>query len=362
MNGKSVIIFCSNNYLGLANHPELKRAGIEAIEKYGTSSVASRLISGNMTLHEELEEKIAQFKGTESALLFNSGYHANTGVIPALVTRGDLILSDALNHASIIDGCRLSKAETVIYPHSDLNYAESVLKTSRHKRKLIVTDGVFSMDGDIAPLKDLTFLRQKYNALLMVDEAHAIGVIGRNGRGITAHLNVTESVDIMMGTLGKALGSYGAFVATTKVMRDYLINRARSLIFSTSLPPHVCAISLRAIELLESSPSLIEKLHENVRFVKERLKPLFSNIPDNPVPIIPLIVGDDCLTMSISEKLLAEGIFVQGIRPPTVPPGTSRLRATIMATHSIKHLKRFISSIYRICEPLLPARKIHAVE
>lgn len=357
LNGKKVLIFCSNNYLGFANHPELKRAGIEAIEKYGTSSVASRLVSGNMTLHEELEERIARFKGTECALLFNSGYHANTGVIPALADRGDLILSDELNHATIIDGCRLSRAEVVVYPHRDTTFVEDILRKSRHLRKLIVTDGVFSMDGDIAPLRELVFLKDKYNAILMVDEAHATGVVGNNGRGITDELNVTESVDIIMGTLGKALGSYGAFVATNRIIKDYLINKARSLIFSTSLPPSICAVSIRAIELLENSPEIIEKLHANVKHVKSGLKSMFPGIPDNMIPIIPLITGEEKLTMQITEKLLEEGIFVQGIRPPSVPPGTSRLRVTIMATHTKEQLDRLISAIHKICETLIIHRK-----
>jgi len=352
INGKKVILLCSNNYLGLANSPLLKKAAIEAIKKYGTSSSASRLISGNMILHEELEERIKNFKKTEAALLFNSGYHANTGVIPAIVGKEDLILSDELNHASIIDGCRLSKAEVIIYPHRDANYVEMVLKKSKHPKKLIVTDGVFSMDGDISPLPELAFLKEKYHALLMVDEAHATGVIGSNGRGIVDYFNLNNSVDIIMGTFGKALGSFGAFVATTKIMKKYLINKARSLIFSTSLPPHICATSIKAIEIISKNPRLIKKLHTNVEFVKSELKNLFPQIPNNEIPIIPLIIGNEKQTMKICEKLLKEGLYIQGLRPPSVPSKTSRLRMTVMATHTHEQLNRAISVIKGIFNSL----------
>ncbi len=356
LNGKSVILFCSNNYLGLASSPELKRASIEATEKYGTSSGASRLISGNMTIHEELEWRIAKFKGTESALLFNSGYHANLGIIPAIAKQGDLILSDELNHASIIDGTRLSRAEVVVYPHLNLNFVEDTLKKSRHRRKLIVTDGIFSMDGDIAPLKELVELKEKYNAVLMVDEAHATGIIGTQGRGIVEYLGLTERVDIMMGTLGKALGSYGAFAATTKVMREYLINTARSLIFSTSLPPSVCGAAIKAIELLETKPELIEKLHSNVEYFKKRLIEFYPDIQYDTIPIIPIIIGSSQETMRICEELLKKGIFIQGIRPPSVPEGTSRLRLTITAQHTEEQMDR---ALIVLKEVLKTREKIH---
>ncbi len=350
LNGRTVLVFCSNNYLGLANHPELKKRAIEAIEKYGVGSGASRLISGNMTLHEELENCIAEFKGTESALLFNSGYHANLGVIPALAEKGDLILSDELNHASIIDGCRLSRAEVVVYPHLDANFVELALKKSKHRRKLIVTDGIFSMDGDIAPLRELVQLKERYNAILMVDEAHATGVIGKNGRGIVNFFNLTESVDVMMGTLGKALGSFGAYVATSRVMKDYLINKARSFIFSTSLPPSVCASAIGAIEILKETPELIDTLHKNVRYFKKELKEFYNGVEDNEIPIIPIIIGSPVLTMDVCEQLIERGIFVQGIRPPSVPEGTSRLRITITAGHREEHLKRALRALREILE------------
>ncbi len=352
LNGRRVLLFCSNNYLGLANHPELKKRAIDAIEKYGIGSGASRLVSGNMALHEELETCIAEFKGTESALLFNSGYHANLGVIPAIAEKGDLILSDELNHASIIDGCRLSKAEVIVYPHLDTNFIELALKKSRHRRKLIVTDGVFSMDGDIAPLKELVQLKERYNAILMVDEAHATGVIGKNGRGIIDFLGLTDSVDVIMGTLSKALGSFGAYVATKRITKDYLINKARSFIFSTSLPPSVCATAIGAIEILKDNEELIDTLHKNVRYFKRGLKEFYHAVEDNEIPIIPVITGSPALTMDVCEQLIERGIFVQGIRPPSVPEGTSRLRITITAGHTEEHLKRALRALGEILESI----------
>lgn len=348
LEGRKVILFCSNNYLGLANSPQLKRAAIEAIKKYGNSSSASRLISGNMVLHEELEFRIANFKKTECALLFNSGYQANIGVIPSLVKEGDLILSDELNHASIIDGCRLSKAEVIIYPHRDVNFVEKILKKSKHPKKLIITDGIFSMDGDIAPLPDLISLKNRYDFFLMVDEAHATGVIGENGRGVVDFFNLTDYVDIIMGTFSKALGSFGAYVATNKIIKDYLINKARSLIFTTSLPPSICASAIKAIDMIEQRPQLIKKLHQNVDFIKSGLKELFPEIPQNEIPIIPLIIGEERITMKLCEDLLKEGIFIQGLRPPSVQSGTSRLRLTVMATHNQSHINKLISTIKNV--------------
>lgn len=352
LDGKRVILLCSNNYLGLANSKYLKQAAIDAIKKFGVGSCASRLISGNMILHEELEKRVADFKKKECALIFNSGYHANIGIIPAMVGEGDLILSDELNHASIIDGCRLSRAEIIVYPHRDVNFIENVLRKSKHKKKLIVTDGIFSMDGDIAPLSDIVQLKSKYNFILMVDEAHATGVIGRNGRGVVDHLNLNGSVDIIMGTFGKALGCFGAYVAANKIIKNYLINKARSFIFSTSLPPSICASAIKAIEILETDTGLIKRLHKNVALLKNRLKRLFPKIPENEVPIIPLIIGKEEKTMKICERLLKYGIFVQGLRPPSVPKGTSRLRLTVMATHTEEQLNRVATVIEKIFETL----------
>lgn len=353
LEGRKVILLCSNNYLGLANSQFLKEAAINAIKKYGVGSGASRLISGNMILHEELETRIAGFKKTDCALLFNSGYHANIGIIPAMVSEGDLILSDELNHASIIDGCRLSKANIIIYPHKDVDFIEKVLKKSKHRKKLIITDGIFSMDGDIAPLAEIVYLKNKYDFILMVDEAHATGVIGENGRGVVDYFNLNGTVDIMMGTLGKALGCYGAFVATNNIFKKYLINKARSLIFSTSLPPLICASAITAIDIVEKRPGLIKRLHKNVALIKKRLRRLFHKIPENEVPIIPLIIGEEGKTMKICEMLLREGIFIQGLRPPSVPPGTSRLRLTVMATHTEEQLNSVASAIESIFDKFL---------
>ncbi len=350
LDGRKVIILCSNNYLGLANSRYLKKAAIDAIKTFGIGSCASRLISGNMTLHEELEERVANFKRKQCALIFNSGYHANTGIIPAIVNEGDLILSDELNHASIIDGCRLSRAETIVYPHKDVNFIENILKKSRHKKRLLVTDGIFSMDGDIAPLSEIVKLKNKYDFLLMVDEAHATGVIGKDGRGVVDYLDLNDSVDIIMGTFGKALGSYGAYVATNRVIKKYLVNKARSLIFSTSLPPSICASAIKAIEIVEKNPGLIKKLHKNVALIKNNLRSLFPRIPDNEVPIIPLIIGEEEKTMKICERLLKDGLFIQGLRPPSVPQGTSRLRLTVMATHTEGQLNVVTSIIEKIFE------------
>jgi 8-amino-7-oxononanoate synthase len=352
INGREVIIMCSNNYLGLANHPALIKAGISATKKYGVSAGASRLISGNMIPHEQLEHDIATFKNTQAALVFNSGYHANIGIISAIADKETIVLSDELNHASIIDGIRLSKAQVHIYKHCDANMVEDILKKSnksvKAKRKLIVTDSVFSMDGDIAPLPELVMLAEKYNALIMIDEAHATGVLGKNGRGAAEMLGVSDKIHIQMGTLGKALGSFGAYVAGSKQLIDYLINRSRPFIFTTALPPAVCAVSSKAIELVQKQPELRQNLQYNINFLKKGLKKIGYKIPDAPTPIIPLIIGDTDKTLQLSSLLLEEGIFVSAIRPPSVPEGTSRLRLTVTATHTRHMLEMVLDAIKRL--------------
>jgi glycine C-acetyltransferase len=341
VDGKEVINFCSNNYLGLANHPALREAAKVAIERYGCGSVASRLISGNMALHEELEAKIAALKGTESALVFNSGFQANVGLIPTLVGEGDALFSDSLNHASIIDGCRLSRAKGSIYPHCDLSSLEDELKkASLSGRKLIVTETLFSMDGDEAPLAEIVDLAERYGAMVMVDEAHATGVFGPNGAGIVAKLGLTERISVQMGTLGKAVGSFGAYVAGSRVLCELLINRCRSFIFTTSLPPPVLAAAIAAIDLLYKEPQRRLALWHNCRAMKDGLKNLGFSMGQSQSQILPLIIGAAEKCMVFSEHLLQKGIFVQGIRPPTVPEGTSRLRITLMATHTHDHLHR----------------------
>ncbi|MBX7149217.1 8-amino-7-oxononanoate synthase [bacterium] len=335
VNGRELINFSSNNYLGIANHPALKEASIKAIGRYGAGSGASRLITGSMTLHDELESAIATFKGTEAALVFNSGYLANTGVISCLVGEGDFIFSDELNHASIIDGCRLNKAKVMVYRHNDLSHLEELLKnhsrsTIHHPRFLIATDTVFSMDGDLCPLPDIMKLAEKYDALVYVDEAHGTGVFGKNGRGVVEHYGISSAhpLLIQMGTLGKALGSFGAYVCGSRDLINYLINKARTFIFSTSLPPSVLAASQAAINLLQSDASMTQKLWENVRYFKK----------EAVSPIIPVLVGDAQKTMELSQKLFEKGIWAQGIRPPTVAEGSSRIRFTVMATHTKEQL------------------------
>ncbi len=355
INGKKVILLCSNNYLGLANHPFVKKAANKAIKEFGCGSGASRLISGSMMLHDELEKKIARFKGTKSALVFNSGYQANTGAISALMKKRDIIFCDELNHASIIDGCKISGAETVMCPHKDMNALERLLKNSnRFKKKLIVTDGIFSMDGDLAPLPDIVFLAKKYSAFTMVDDAHATGVFGKNGKGTIEHFNLqSNEIDIQMGTLGKALGGFGAYIAGSNELIDYLINRARPFIYTTALPPSIPAASLAAIEMIQSKPDLRKKLWRNVNYFKRGLqKRGFKNF-NSQSQIIPIIVGNSKKVVMASEYLFNKGVFVVGIRPPAVPRKKERLRITIMSLHTRKDLDYALDALLKMKENIL---------
>ena len=341
IDGREVINFSSNNYLGIANHPALAEAAKLAIDRYGCGSGASRLISGNMTLHEELEARLAQFKGTEAALVFNSGFQANTGILATLAGEDDVILSDQLNHASIIDGCRLSRAKTIVYRHCDLNQLEAELKNHDGARlRLIVSESIFSMDGDEAPLTAIVELAEKFDAMVMVDEAHATGVFGPRGAGVVAKLKLGDRVLVQMGTLGKALGGFGAYVAGGRALRELLINRCRSFIFTTSLPPAIMAMALAAIDLIEGEPERRECLWDNCGYFADGLKKLGFSVNDIQSPIVPLIIGDAERCMRLSEWLLDHGVFAQGIRPPTVPQGTSRLRITLMATHTRAHMDK----------------------
>ncbi len=353
INGTEVILLCSNNYLGLANHPKIKQAAIQAVEKYGFGSGASRLVSGNMELHAELEQRLARFKGVEAALVFNSGYHANIGIISALVGRGDVIFSDKLNHASIVDACILSRAEVKRYPHRDLDTLERLLKnasriTHHASRKLIVTDGVFSMDGDIVPLKGLSELADKYDCMLMVDDAHATGVLGANGKGTLEHFNIDNPNIIQMGTLGKAFGCFGAYVAGSKKFVDYLINKARSFIYTTSLPPSTCAAGIAALDIVENEPQLRQDLWDRVVYFRTELKQAGFDTLKSETQIIPILIGEPENAVRISRDLLDKGIFTQAIRPPTVPEGTSRLRITLMANHSWDDLKYALEVIKHV--------------
>lgn len=338
INGRPYILLCSNNYLGLADHPDVKEAAIKAVERYGTGSAASRLISGSMTIHTELEEKLARFKMAESALLFNSGYHANLGIITALVGKGDFVFSDKLNHASIVDGCRLSGAGFKRYPHCDIDSLERSLKNissiaHRSSQILIVTDGIFSMDGDIAPLKEILELSERYGAMLMVDDAHATGVFGKNGRGTLEHLEIENHDVIQMGTLGKAIGSFGAYVSGSKKLTDYLINKSRPFIYTTALPPSVCAASLAAIDIIEKEPRLRQDLWNRIWYFRKELKRAGIKTMSEESHVIPLLIGDAKKASAISSKLFEKGILIQAVRPPTVPEGTSRLRITLMSNH-----------------------------
>lgn len=343
LDGREVLLLCSNNYLGLAEHPALALAAARATECYGTSSGASRLVSGNMELHEMLESAVSEFKQTETALVFNSGYAANTGIVSALVGRGDVIFCDRLNHASIIDGAILSGARLVRYPHNDIAALTALMEKYRGTgRCLIVTDGVFSMDGDLAPLRELVALRSRYDALLMVDDAHGCGVMGEQGRGSAELSGALSDIDVHVGTFGKALGSFGAYAALSVALRDLLVNRARSFIFSTSLPPSVLAASLAGLELVRSveGAALRERLSANTELFRRLLRDAGFVTGTGTTQIVPILIGEAEPTMKFSEALLKEGFFVQGIRPPTVPPGSCRLRCTVMATHAQSDLIR----------------------
>ena len=335
VNGRSILLMCSNDYLGLSHHPALRLAARRSMEKCGFGSGASRLVSGTSAVHRELEKRIAFFKGTESALLFNSGYAANTGIIPAIASTGDVVLSDKLNHASIIDGCRLSTAEVLVYRHKDLEHIEQLLRKCRHARRtLIVTDGVFSMDGDIAPLPGIVSLAEKYNAVVMVDDAHATGVLGRTGRGSVEHFGLSGRVHIQMGTLGKSLGSFGAYAAGSRELIDFLINHARSFIYSTALPSSFCAASLAAINVLEQEPERLEALWKNRNRFVNGLKALGIITKDSETPIVPVHIGDSGQALRLAEKLFSFGVYATAIRPPTVPSGSARIRTTVTAAHS----------------------------
>ena len=334
IDGKEVILLSSNNYLGFANHPKIKEAAKEAIDKYGAGSGAARLISGNSVLYKELEEKIAEFKNTEAALVFGSGYLANISILSTVVEEGDLILSDELNHASIIDGCRLSRAEKIIYRHKDIRQIEEILSKNKTKKTLIVTEGVFSMDGDIAPLPEIIAHAKRYSAMVMVDDAHGAGVLGKRGKGTAEHFGIGKGIDIHMGTLGKALGAYGAYAAGDKGLIEFLINKARGFIFTTALPPSVLASAIMAIRILEDEPELIKRLWNNRDYIVNGLKNIGFDTMGCETPIIPILIGSAEKALKMSEGLFEEGIYVPAIRPPTVPEDTCRLRLTVMSAHT----------------------------
>ena len=338
--GREVINLSSNNYLGFTTHAKLRARAREAIEKWGVGSGAVRTIAGTMAIHLELEEKIARFKQVEAAVVFQSGFTANAGTVQAVLSREDVIISDQLNHASLIDGCRLSRAEIRIFPHKDLEACESILKgiAARPCRKLLVTDGVFSMDGDIAPLPQLVELAEKYGCIMMIDDAHASGVLGRNGRGTVDHFNLHGRVDIQVGTLSKAIGALGGYVCSTRDAIEFLYHRARPFLFSTSHPPSVVATCLAAFEVLEEEPQLIERLWANTKFFKEGLQRLGFNTGVSETPITPVMVGDAALAHQFSRELFGAGVFAQSLGFPTVPEGKARIRTIVTATHTPEEL------------------------
>lgn len=343
--GKKYLNFCSNNYLGLAGHPQVIERAKKALDDFGFGAGASRLISGNTIIHKELERKIAKFKGREAAIVFPTGYMANLGVISSLVEENDTLIIDRLNHASIVDAGRLSKAKLQVYPHKDVKALEKILKQSeKYRKRLIVTDSVFSMDGDLAPLPEIVELSKKYQAITMIDEAHATGVLGETGKGAEEHFRIEGQVDIVMGTLSKALGSLGGFIAGSSALIDYLRNKARSFIYTTALPASACAASLAALEIIEAQPELIRKLRINSRFLRGKL----STAGSEETPIIPIMIGNLEKTMKLSQQLFGKGIFLLGIRPPTVPKNKCRLRITITSLHEKEHLDFLLDNLGRI--------------
>ncbi|MDQ3759048.1 MAG: 8-amino-7-oxononanoate synthase [Actinomycetota bacterium] len=340
LEGSEVLLLCSNNYLGLADHPRVRRAAADAAERYGAGAGASRLISGDMELHRTLETSLARFKGTESALLFGSGYLANLGVVSALAGEGGVVFSDELNHASIIDGCRLARAETFVYRHLDLDHLAWGLEQAVGRQALIVTDGVFSMDGDVAPLPALAELAERHGAQLMVDDAHGTGTIGPGGRGTVAAAGLEGFVDVVVGTLSKALGSYGAYVCTSSALRELLINKARPFIYSTAPPPPSVGAALAALAQLESRPGVVEHLRRNAAVMRQALVSYNLDVGSSRTQIIPVMVGNARRATALCERALDGGVFAQAIRPPTVPDGTSRLRLTVMANHRADELEK----------------------
>ncbi|HET8976146.1 MAG TPA: 8-amino-7-oxononanoate synthase [Solirubrobacterales bacterium] len=340
LDGEPVLLLCSNNYLGLADHSRVRCAASDAAMHWGASAGASRLVSGTMPLHAELEGRLAELKGKPAALLFGSGYLANAGVVSALAREGEIVFSDELNHASIIDGCRLARAETFVYRHGDTGHLAWGLKRAGERASLIVTDGIFSMDGDIAPLPELADLSRRHRCRLMVDEAHGTGCIGPEGRGAVAAAGVGDQVDVVMGTLGKALGSYGAYVCGSQQLVEYLVNVSRPFIYSTALPPSVVAAASAALELIAERPGRVERLAANADALRAGLREEGFDVPDHGTQIVPLIVRGADDAMALCERALEHGVFAQAIRPPTVPRGTSRLRMTAIATHRVADLRR----------------------
>jgi len=342
--GRRVINLCANNYLGLANDPTLKAAARDAISAYGVGSGAVRTIAGNMAIHDELERRLAVFKRTEAALLYQSGFTANAGTVSAILGKGDVVVSDALNHASIIDGCRLSGADRKIFPHKDVAAARRCLEEARGARRvLLITDGVFSMDGDVAPLPELCALAREFGAIMMVDDAHASGVMGAGGRGTVEHFGMHDQVDIQVGTLSKAWACLGGYVAGRRPLIEFLMQRARPLLFSTSHPPSVAATAIAALDLIERDPGLIDRLWDNTRLFKAGLARLGFDTGASETPITPIMIGGEAEAMRFSDRLFEEGVFALGIAYPTVPRGKARVRTIVSAGHTPQDLTRALA-------------------
>src|SRR5437764_7209165 len=353
--GRKVINLASNNYLGLTTHPKLREAALEATRKYGVGAGAVRTIAGTMKIHMELEEKIARFKNVEACVVFQSGFTANAGTVSAILGKEDFIISDQLNHASIIDGARLSRAKILVFEHKNIADADAKLASVKNEagKKLLISDGVFSMDGDIGPLPALCDLAEKYGAIMMVDDAHSSGVLGRNGRGTIDHFKVHGRVDIQVGTLSKAIGALGGYVCGTRELVDFLYHRARPFLFSTSHPPSVAATCIAAFEVLEDEPERIEQLWSNTRFFKSELGRLGFNIggkntPASETPITPVIPGEGRLAMEFSRELFKEGVMATGIAFPTVPEGKARIRTIVTATHTQDQLEKALETMGRV--------------
>ncbi len=340
VDNRRVVNLSSNNYLGLTTHPRLREKAIDAIERLGVGSGSVRTIAGTMAIHLELEHRLAAFKQTEAVVVFQSGFTANAGTVASILTRDDIVISDELNHASIIDGCRLSRATIKVFPHKDVDGARKVLQSlPAAPRKLLITDGVFSMDGDLGPLPDLCAVAEDYGCIMMVDDAHASGVFGRNGRGTIDHFDVHGRVDIQVGTLSKAIGALGGYVAGSRSLVEFLYHRARPFLFSTSHPPAVAAACIAALDVLLEHPELIDRLWENTRFFKAGLTALGFDTGASDSPITPVIVGDGALAMRLSDRLFAEGVFAQGIAFPTVARDKARVRTIVTATHTRDELQ-----------------------
>jgi glycine C-acetyltransferase/8-amino-7-oxononanoate synthase len=357
VDGRPALLLCSNNYLGLADHPRVREAAADAALTWGVGAGASRLVSGTMPIHRELEQELAAFKGTDTALLFGSGYLANAGVVSSLAGAGNVVFSDELNHASIIDGCRLSRAGVFVYRHCDVDHLRWGIERAAGRGALIATDSVFSMDGDVAPIPEIVELAQRNRLRVMVDEAHATGALGPGGRGAIAAAGLSDQVDVIVGTLGKALGAYGAFVACSATMARFLLNTARSFIFSTAPPPPAVAGAQAALQLLVERPALVSALNNGADALRAGLTQEGFGVGAGSTQIIPVLIGDPALAVRVCELALERGVFAQAIRPPTVPEGTSRLRLSVIASHTPEELRdaaRTIGAAARECGVELP--------